>query len=137
MGSHRLIGGNTQLQQFADFQQALTNAASIFCRRQAEDVKHLVTELEEVVTMDPKRPEDDVIIAPGGTQKFAKYHKDKKTWTRKVENYTSNKSTMCSMLLGQCDFAMHAMLEMIEDWESNTSNLLFVLKAAHWCSGEL
>ena len=76
--------------------------------------------------MEPKRLEDDVIIAPGGMQKFAKYHKDKNTGTRK----TSNKSTMCSVLLGQCAPAMHAMLEMTKDWDSNKSDLLFDLKAA-------
>ena len=80
--------------------------------------------------MEPETLEDEVIITPGGSQKFAEYHEDKKTWTRKVENYTSNKSTVCSVLLEQSDPAMHAMLEMTEDWDSNKSNLLFVLKAA-------
>ena len=37
---------------------------------------------------------------------------------------------MCSVLLGQHDPTMHAMLEMTEDWDSNKSNLLFALKAA-------
>ena len=77
MGSLRLIWGNTQFQQFADFQQALANATSICCSRQAEDVKHLITELEEVAMMESKRLEGDVIITPGGTLKFTEYHEDK------------------------------------------------------------
>ena len=42
----------------------------------------------------------------------------------------SNKSTICGVILGQCDVAMHAKLEMPEDWDANCSDLLFVLKAA-------
>ena len=37
---------------------------------------------------------------------------------------------MCSVVIGQCDPAMDAKLQVTEDWEANRTDLLFVLKAA-------
>ena len=44
--------------------------------------------------------------------------------------YETNKSAMCSVVIGQCDLAMDAKLQVTEDWEANRTDLLFVLKAA-------
>ena len=51
-------------------------------------------------------------------------------WKDQVKYYTSNKSAMCSVVLGQCDPAMQARLQMPKSWDVNKRDLLFVLKAA-------
>ena len=36
---------------------------------------------------------------------------------------------MCSVVSGQVDHAMHAELNMTKDWDANSTDLLFILKA--------
>ena len=43
---------------------------------------------------------------------------------------------MCSVVLGQCDKAMQAKLQVTEDWDADKTDLLFALKAAQLaCTG--
>ena len=51
-------------------------------------------------------------------------------WKKCVGFYKSNKRAMCSVVMGQCDPAMQAKLQVTEDWEANKTDLLFVLTAA-------
>ena len=48
MADCQLIGWKTKLQQFDLFQQALSNAVVKYCRNLPEDVKALITDMEEV-----------------------------------------------------------------------------------------
>ena len=48
MANRRLVGGKTKLQQFNQFQQALSNAVIHFCRDNRQDVQSLISNMEEV-----------------------------------------------------------------------------------------
>ena len=126
----RPIGGKTKLQQFNLFQQALSNAMSKFCNNLLEDVKALFNNLEEVNMDKLAMPDESLMSGTQGQMHMSNYKDDMKDWKAKVRHYTSNKSAMCSAVLGQCDPAMHARLQMTENWEANKMDLLYVLKAA-------
>ena len=73
----------------------------------------------------PKNPDNSVDDLDRGIF-FRSYDKRE----HQVASYTTNKSIMSSILLGQCDNAMHAKLEMTKDWENHKPELFFLLKAA-------
>ena len=131
MANRRLIGGKTKLQQFDHFQQALSNAMIRFCKSHHQDVQSLIGNLVEVDMEEPPMPEQSLLE---GAQVIANLHisnyqDDMKNWKDKVICYQSNKSAMCSVVIGQCDLAMIAKLQITEDCEANRTDLLFVLKA--------
>ena len=66
-----------------------------------------------------------------GPMHMSNYKDDMTNWKDRVKYCTSNKSTMCSVVLGQCDPAIQAKLQMTKSWDANKRNLLFILKAAH------
>ena len=68
------------------------------------------------------------------------YKDDMQGWKQHMRYYMSNKSSMCNMVLGQCDMAMQAKLQMTKDWEVNKTAALFPQGSTggvHWRAGEL
>ena len=56
-----------------------------------------------------------------------------------MKYYASNKSIMCSVVLGQCDPAMHARQQMTKDWETNkipAPHPQISTGGMHQCAGE-
>ena len=75
-------------------------------------------------------PDDSLLSGMKGDLHKSNYKDDMQGQKKCQGYYTSNKSAMCSLVLGQCDVAMQAKLHVTEDWEANKTDLLFVLKAA-------
>ena len=76
MSSHQLIGGEMKLQQFDNFQQALTNTTSIFSKNHPEDVKALIKELKEIVMDKPDMPEESLTSGKQGAMHMSDYKDD-------------------------------------------------------------
>ena len=53
-----------------------------------------------------------------------------KRYNDRQDAYRSNKSSMCIVILAQCDPVMEAKLQVTEGWLENKMDLLFVLMAA-------
>ena len=130
MGNCRLIGGKTKLQQFDVFQQALFNAVIHFCRDHCQDVQSLISDMVEVEMKQPPMPDESLLKGAQKDLYIAEYQEDLRNWKQQVINYESNKSAMCSVVMGQCDTAMEAKLQVAEDWEAKRTDLLFVLQTA-------
>ena len=47
---------------------------------------------------------------------------------KRISNYTSNKSIICGVVLGQCDTSMQSKLAITAGREAKKSDLLFILK---------
>ena len=75
-------------------------------------------------------PEESLLEGAQGGLYISDYQDDVKNWKQQVISYESNKSAMCSVVIGQCDTAMEAKLQVAENWEANRTDLLFVLKTA-------
>ena len=110
MADRRLIGGKTRLQQFDLFQQALSNAIPKYCRNLLEDMKDLINNMEEVKMDELNMPDDSLLSGVKGDLHKSNYKDDMQEWKQCMRYYTSNKSAMCSMVLGQCDAAMQVKL---------------------------
>ena len=130
MGSHSLVSGKTKLQQFTHFQRALSNAVSSFYKNQPEDMNYLIEKLEDVVINEPEELTGDMLQSPSATMLLSNYNRKMDRWEKRTASYTSNKSIICGIVLGQCDVSMHSKLEITAGWEANKSDLLWVLKAA-------
>ena len=64
MNQHRLIGGESSVQQFDTFQDALSNASLLICKASnIEDVQSLINNMEEVVIEDPDEPDDALLTS--------------------------------------------------------------------------
>ena len=105
MGSLSLVGGKTKLQQFAHFQQALSNGVSSFCKNQPEDMKYLIERLEEVVIDEPEEPTDDMLKSLSAAIFVSNYSRKMDRREKSTTSYTSNKSIICGVVLGQCDMS--------------------------------
>ena len=101
-----------------------------FCTSVPEDVQALITNMEEVKMDEPDMPDDTLLSGIQSDLHKSNYIDDMQRWKKRQGYYKSNKSAMCSVVLGQCDAAMQAKLQVTEDWEANKMDLLFVLKAA-------
>ncbi len=99
MGDCRLIGGKTKLQQFDKFQQALSNAVIHFCKDHRQDVQTLINDMVEATMDRPDMPEDSLLESAKGELYKSDYQDDVRNWKKKVINYESNKSAMCSVVL--------------------------------------
>lgn len=131
MNQHRLIGGESSVQQFDTFQDALSNASLLICKASnIEDVQSLINNMEEVVIEDPDEPDDAQLTSLKKDIYFYQYKKEADSAILRKASYLSNKASMCSVLRAQCDPAMVAKLEATEDWEAKKTDLLFVLEAA-------
>ena len=131
MNQQQLIGGQSSLQQFDLFQEALSNATVKICKSNyTEDVQYVIDNLVEVDIKDPDEPDEALLTGPKASIYLSQYtFQYKKTEDRKA-CYLSNKARMCSVIRAQCDPAMEAKLEATEGWEDNKTDLLFVLEAA-------
>ena len=130
LGSCGLVGGKTKLQQFANLQQALSNAVSNFCTHQPDDVKHVIKHLEEVVINELVEPTKEQLDSKLRRIIADNYVRQMDKWDKRISNYTSNNSIICGVVLRQCDTSVQSKLAITAGWEANKSNLLFVLKAA-------
>ena len=130
MGLHSLVGRKTKLQHFRRFQQALSNTVSSFCREQPEDVKYLIKHLVEVVINKPEELTKDILRSTSAAILVSNYSRKMDRWEKRTASYTTNKSIICGIVLGQCSPAMQAKLVITAGWEANKSDLLWVLKAA-------
>lgn len=131
MNQHRLIGGESSVQQFDTFQDALSNASLLICKASnIEDVQSLINNMEEVVIKDPDMPDDSLLTSLKKDIYFYQYKKEADSAILRRASYLSNKASMCSVLRAQCDPAMVAKLEATEDWDAKKTDLLFVLEAA-------
>ena len=130
MGNCRLIGGKTELQQFDKFQQALSNAVIHFCKDYRQDVQSLISNMVEVTMDRPDMPDESEMLSAKSALYISDYQDDVRNWKQQVKDYDSNKSAMCSVVMGQCDTAMEAKLQVAEDWEAKRTDLLFVLQTA-------
>ena len=130
MAECRLIRGKTKLQQFNIFQRALSNAVVKYCRNFPEDVKAFITNMEEVEMDEPDMPDNSLLSGLKGDIHKSNCKDDMQVWKQRVRYYTSNKSAMYSVVLGQYDAAMQVKLQVTENWEANKIDLLFILKAA-------
>ena len=75
---------------------------------------------------------DDTLLA--NTLKVPTYisnYKDNyQRFKEREASYKSNKIRMCSVVLAQCAPLMEAKLQVMEGWEDNMTDLLFILTAA-------
>ena len=130
MADHWLIGERQSYKKFTNFQSALSNAMVKYCRNLPEDVKALINSMEEVEMDEPDMRDDSLLNGMKGDLHKSNYKDGTQERKQCMRHYISNKSTVCSVVLGQCDAAMQAKLQVTEDWETNKTYLLFVLKAA-------
>ena len=138
MNNRQLIGGKTNLQQFDQFQHALSNATVKICRSNfTEDVQSVINDMEEVVMKELEMPDDTLLTDTLKAQiHISRYNDKDKRFNERKACYKSNKSRMCSVVLAQCDPAMEVKLQVTEGWEDNKTDLLFVLTAAQAaCTG--
>ena len=80
MANRRLIGGKTKLQQFDQFQQALSNAVIHFCKDNRQDVQSLISNLEEVEMERPPMPEESLLESAQGDLYISDYQDNVKNW---------------------------------------------------------
>ena len=78
----------------------------------------------------PDMPDDGLLSGLKGDLHKLNYKDDIQMWKKGMGYYKLNKSSMCSVVLGQCDVAMQAKLQVTENWEGNKTDLLFALNAA-------
>ena len=126
MADCQLIRGKTKLQHFNLFQQVLSNVVAKYCHNLPEDVKALITNMEEVEMDEPDMPDNSLLSGVKGDLHKLNYKDNMQAWYQRMRYSTSNKSTMCSMVLGQCDAAMQAKMQVTEVCEANKMDLLFV-----------
>ena len=130
----RLIGGKTKLQQFDLFQQALSNAMVKYCYNVPEDVQALIIKMKEVDMDELNMPDNSLLSDLKGDLHKSNYKDDMQRWKKRMGYYKSNKNSMCSVVLGQCDATMQVKLQVTENWEANKTDLLFVFKTAQAAS---
>ena len=86
--------------------------------------------MEEVNMDEPNMPDNNLLSGVKADLYKSNYKDDMSRWKKRVGFYKSNKSAMCSVVMGQCDAAMYAKLQVTEGWDANKTDLLFVLTAA-------
>ena len=101
---------------------------SNFCTHQPEDVKHLIEHLEEVVIKEPAEPTEELLESKRGRIITDNYGRQMDKCDKRISNYTSNKSIICGVVLGQCDTSMQSKLAITAGREAKKSDLLFILK---------
>ena len=109
----------------------LSNAVPKYRHNLPEDEKDLINNMEGVKMDEPDMPDDSLLSVVKGDLQKSNCKDDMQERKQHVRSYMSNKSAMCSVVLGQCDTAMQAKLQVTEDWEADKTDLLFALKAAH------